>query len=324
MGEAEEAMIVNYWARLAWLALASFFLLHLPIASVVSLAVPRLVRFASLLQPRIGARLLFISRLVPWIVALVVVAAVCIPSYIYFEPEAAGEQIGPLCIAAALLTLLLLISSTMRAARAVVQSSRHMCRWRRDAHPEPLAGCMALVIENNVPFLALAGILRPTLIASRGLLNTLDDTELDAAVGHEQAHRVSRDNMKRLLMHCAPGLLPFFPGFTALEQAWAKLAERAADDRSVRGNRERALHLADALVRVARSGCVPQPPALMTPLLPEGTDLRQRVDRLLDPVPASASLTLWRTVLAGACLVLALLQPLTLRLAHELLECLAR
>jgi len=317
-------MISNYWPRLAWLALASFFLLHLLIASAVSLAAPALVRLASRLQPRSGARLLLVSRILPWMIALVIVAAVCIPSYISFEPEAADEQIGALCITAALLTLLLLLSSVMRAARAAVQSMRHMRRWRREAHPELFAGCTALVMESNVPFLAVAGILRPTLIASRGLLKTLDDAELDAAVRHEQAHRVSHDNLKRLLMHCAPGLVPFFPGFTALEQGWAKLAERAADDRSTSGNRKRALHLADALVRVAGLGCAPRPSALMTPLLPEGPDLRQRVERLLDPQPAAASFTRWRSVAAGACFAVVILQPLTLRLAHDLLECLVR
>lgn len=326
MGPAEEGMISNYWPRLAWLALASFFLLHLLFASAVALAAPVAVRFAARLQPGSGARLILALRLLPFAVSLAIVSAVCVPSYFYYEPEAAGEQIGPSCIAAALLTLLLLLNSVVTALRATAESFQHLRRWRREGCARPIAGCRALVIESNVPFLALAGIFRPTLIATRGLLSTLPPAGLDAAIRHEQAHQSSRDNLKRLVMHCAPGLFPFSSGFSALEQAWAKLAEHAADDRSILGKPERALHLADALVRVARGGYRHQPSALTTHLLPEGTDLRRRVQRLLGPEPPAAAVSFahWPLSLAAGCLALAALQSPILRLAHELLECLVR
>ncbi|HMD48917.1 MAG TPA: M56 family metallopeptidase [Bryobacteraceae bacterium] len=318
-------MISNYWPRLAWLALASFFLLHALFASTVAFAAPMAIRFAARLQPRTGACLLLSLRLLPFTFSAAIVAAICVPSYVSFEPEAAGEQIGLVCIAAACLALALLLSSAVRALSAAFQSFRHMRRCRNQARPELLAGSPALVIDSNVPFLALAGILRPTLIASRGLLNTLSPAALDAAIRHEQAHRDSRDNLKRLLMLCAPGLFPLVSGFRSLEQAWTRLAERAADDRSTSGDRERAFLLADALVRVARSGPAPQPSPLFTPLLPEGTDLRHRVERLLHPAPVisppSARLPI---ALATACFAIAVLQPFTLRAAHELLEWLVR
>ncbi len=318
-------MISSYWPRLAWLALASFFLLHVLFTSAFALAAPMAIRFAARLQPRTGARLLLFFRLFPFAFAAAIVAAICIPSYVSFEPEADGEQIGLVCIAAACLTLLLLLDSSVRALRAGAQSYRHMRRWRRDARPELLAGSPALVIDSNVPFLALAGILRPTLIASRGVLNTLAPGALDAAVRHEQAHRDSCDNLKFLLMLCAPGLVPFVPGFRALEQAWAKLAERAADDRSIAGDRARAFLLADALVRVARSAPSPQSSPLITPLLPEGTDLRHRVERLLHPAAPHVSGSVRLPIaLATTCFALVVLQPFTLRAAHELLEWLVR
>lgn len=318
-------MISNYWPRLIWLALASFFLLHLLLASALAVVAPIAFRFAARLQPRKGARLLFTLRLLPSALSAAIVAVVCIPSYVWFEPETSAEKIGPLCMAAACLAILYLIGSAILALRSATQSFRHMRRWKRQASPEVLADTPALVIDSNLPFLALAGILRPTLIASHALLTTLSAAELDAAVRHEQAHRASCDNLKRLLMHCAPGLLPFVPGLTAFEPAWAKLTERAADDQSTAGNPGRALFLADALVRVARCVPLPQASPLVTPLLPEGSDLGQRVDRLLHPSPAGiSSPSRLPLALAAVCFCLVALQPYTLRMAHEFLECLVR
>jgi len=318
-------MISNYWPRLAWLAFASFFLLHVLFASTVALTARVAIRLAARLRPRAGSNLLLALRLLPFALSSAIVTSICIPSYVFFEPQAGGEQIGLVCIAAACLALALLLDSGVRALRIGIQSSRHFRRWRRDARPERLAGSAALVIDSNVPFLALAGILRPTLIASRGLVDTLAPAALDAAVRHEHAHRDSRDNLKRLLMLCAPGLFPFVSGFRPLEHAWTKLAERAADDRSTAGDRERAFLLAEALVRAARLGPAPQHSPLITPLLPEGTDLRQRVERLLHPAPpAPPRSPRLPMALASALFAAAIFQPFTLRAAHELLEWLVR
>jgi hypothetical protein len=83
----------------------------------------------------------------------------------------------------------------------------------------------------------------------------------------------------------APGILPFFHGFSRLEQAWARVTEWAADDFAVAGDTHRSLTLAAALVRVARLGKVPAPPVLVTSLMPNGVDLSARVDRLLTSSP---------------------------------------
>src|SRR4029077_12109018 len=96
-------------------------------------------------------------------------------------------------------------------------------------------------------------------------------------------HRISRDNLKRLLLMLAPGLIPFVNPWQRLERSWARFTEWAADDMAVVGHPGRSLALASALVRVARAGPYPYPPPLVASLVGSGADLAARVNRLLDP-----------------------------------------
>ena len=317
-----------FWWRLAWLALAGFFLIHLLVGTAVALLARRAFRFADGLRPQSAARFLLAMRLFPAAASIFVVAAVCVPSYLWLEPDSPLEQVGPLCLAAAELAVLVWLLSIGRGIRVVAQSFRYLRRWRSQDWPERVSGFDApiWVIESHVPFLALAGILRPRLIATHGLLNTLSADQLAAALRHEQAHRVSRDNLKRLAMHCAPGLFFFASGFDTLERGWAKFAERAADDSAIAKDPDSALSLAEALVHVARMGGAPQSLPLVTPLLADRTELHARVERLLHPTPAANPVWRFRLTMCAATgtLTAILLAPWTLRLVHELLENLTR
>ena len=320
-------MIASYWLRLAWLALACFFLIHLAASAAVALLTRRVVQLANRLQPSAAARTLLLLRIFPAAFSLLAVAAICIPSYLWLEPSSAQEQVSWACVAAALLAVLLWLDSARRFMVISARSYRHMRRWRREAQVDVIGetAAPAHVILSDVPFLALAGILQPRLIASRGLLRALSSAQVTAAVRHEQAHRISRDNLKRLIMHCTPGLLPFRSRFDAIEQTWAKFAERAADDRAVSGDPARALLLAEALVRVARI----QAPnfALIAPLLADRSELHARVDRLLQPTIQAAPACFRRPLItlgALAALSAIIFEPLMLRAAHRLLETLIR
>jgi len=58
-----------------------------------------------------------------------------------------------------------------------------------------------------------------------------------------------RDNLKRFLMRACPEAVQ---RNSALDLAWARASEEAADARAAGGDRARALDLAQALIRVAR------------------------------------------------------------------------
>jgi beta-lactamase regulating signal transducer with metallopeptidase domain len=318
-----------YLARLVCLCLASLFLVHAVLGLLISALTPWAVKLAHRLQPVHGARLLLAVRLIPATFALFVVAALCTPSYLYLEPKDGAEEMGVACLTAALLGLAICAVSSYRSATAMARSLRHLrdCRMRGREMRLPGERKAAWVIEDSAPCVMLAGVLRPRMVISSGVVSALTAPQLSAVIRHEQAHGISHDNLKRLLVMLAPGMLPFTHGFRDLERAWAQLSEWAADDRAAAGKARRSLSLAAALVRVARLGSVAAAPALATSLISEGAELSQRVDRLLHPtrrtawgrksepvLMASAGL-----LLAGATIA-AVANPATLHAAHECLE----
>jgi Zn-dependent protease with chaperone function len=127
--------------------------------------------------------------------------------------------------------------------------------------------------------LALVGIVRPRIVVSQAAQRVLSAGQMEMALRHERAHAHSRDNLKRLLILLAPGA---FPGRAALEQAWSRFAEWAADDCAAGGSAQESLTLAAALVHVAKLGTIGKPAPLMTAFLATSHDLEARVDRLLN------------------------------------------
>jgi beta-lactamase regulating signal transducer with metallopeptidase domain len=193
------------------------------------------------------------------------------------------------------------------------------------------AGGAVLVVESSAPVLGLAGIIHPRLVISRGLMNTLTKNQLAAALRHERAHGISRDNLKRLLILLAPDVFPFMRGFTTLERGWAKFTEWSADDRAVAGNSRRSLSLAAALVRVARMSPAPQSSVLVASLVADGKDLSARVDRLLGLMAVSPKggrhlnyLAVVGSVMLAIAVMAAAVEPETLHSVHQLLERLVR
>jgi hypothetical protein len=302
-------MTLPYLLRLLCVCLASFFVLHLIFALAVSAAAPLAIRRAERMRAAAGARLLLLLRLLPPGVALVLVGAVCAPSYLWLEPDASAEEVGLIFLAVAVVGAVICAAAIRRALTAAVRSKRY------------LRNCPRL-IESEAPVLMLAGVLRPRLVVSRGVVGALAPEQLAVALRHEWAHRISHDNLKRLLLLAVPDVLPRVHGLRSIDRAWARMAEWAADDRAVGGSSHRSLALAAALVRVARMGPPAPAPSLATSLMADGCDLAARVDRLLDPAPCPEIPRAW--VVSGAAFALALsaaaLQPATLRAAHRLLE----
>jgi Zn-dependent protease with chaperone function len=326
-------MSLSYLLRLLCLCLASFLLAHTALALIVWIAAPSAIRLAKRMKPRWAAQFLLALRLLPSALAFLFVVGLCVPSYLRFEPQTAAERIGWICFAIAVWCAAIWAVSIARVLRAVRNSARYSRLWQKAGRETNVPGesCPALVIEEEAPILALAGVVRPRLVISAGVMRALSEDQLNAALRHERAHRTSRDNLKRLLILLAPDLFPFSQAFASLESGWAKFAEWAADDQAVEGDEWRALSLAAALVGVARMGNAPRASLFLTSLVAGGQDLSSRVNRLLRPQPSSLNpRRQMRAFIGGTAIVMcisaaaALLSPTTLYSVHQLLERLVR
>lgn len=320
-------MNLPYSVRLLCLSLASFFLVNLVAGLLVSALAKFAGRVARRMRSRDGARFLFALRLAPVALGVFVVGCLCVPSYLWMEPEAINEPVGGLCLLAAGLAVLVWLLSTLRAARAVMRSRRYLLQCREGERVIGIPGerFAACVIRRREPLFATAGILRPRLMISECAIAAFPGEELASALRHERAHGESHDNLKHLLMLLVPDSLPFVPAMRPLERAWAALAEWSADDRASAGSERRSVALASALIRAARLTASPHPPLdLVTPLLADAGDLSERVDRLLGnkAVPEFPG----KSFGAAGVLVLtlfsisAMLHPATLSFAHGILE----
>jgi Peptidase family M48 len=324
-------VIASYWLRLLFVCFASFFLIHGAVAAAVRASQARVLRLADRLAPGRAARLLLCLRLLPAGVATALVAAVCAPSYVRFEPDAGGERVGLVCLGLALLGVLVWIVALASGLHSAVRSMRFTRACRRSGRVVRFSAEVSelLVVRARRPFLVQCGILHPDFVISERLLTDFSGAELDAALAHERAHWLSRDNLKRLVLRFVPAMIPFSGRLAAIERSWAKFAERAADDVVSAQGPAAALCLASALVRLARMCASIEESALapeVTSSLLGSDDLSGRVDRLLAPapVPAKAGVPVWAFGGAGGLLVAGcfgiLLSPTLLMCVHEIVE----
>jgi hypothetical protein len=323
---------VPYALRLLCLCMAAFFVIHTGAGLAVAALTPLAMRAVQRMRARRAVALLFALRLLPVTLAIFLVSALCVPSYLLLEEEGSIEKVGPLCLVLAGLAACLWGGSVLRSLRAAALSMRQSRDWERTGSLRRLSGARqpVCVVDCGRPLLALAGVFHSRLIVSQEVAGALSTEQLCAALRHEEAHRTQRDNLKRLMLLLSPGLLPGWSGFRALERDWFRLTEWAADDDAVAGNTSLSLSLAAALVCLARMGGTLPPSPLSVTFLADPRELSARVDRLLrpaEPPPASprvraAAITAMLGAVGGS-MALAL-QPDTLESAHQIMEHLIR
>ena len=319
-------MILPYAWRLLCLCLATFFLVHLALSLLMRALAPWILRRTERMgtrQPASAAALLLLAvRLFPPAFAIAFVVGLCLPSFLAYESERGAETAGAPFLAAAAFGASVWALSLARSVRALIRSQRCMPRGAAT-----LAGGSEAVWlwEGSMPFVGLAGILRPRVIVSRSVTRALDANQLAAALRHEHAHRVAADNLKRLFLLLAPDALPGLPLFRAVERSWARFVEWAADDMAVAQDVGRSVSLAEALVRVARLGATPQLSPIVSRFAPADEDVSTRVNRLLNgPPPVETRSRRFGPTLALAAVaapfVAAIGAPGSLSAIHELLE----
>jgi len=321
-------MTLPYLLRLVCLCLQSLFLVNLTMVIVCTVVSGIFVRVASRMRPANAARLFLSLRLLPFATALLVVAGLCIPSYLRYEQNTGTEATGFFCLITAALGLGLCITVLGRTTRALLQlraisqQAKHLV-----THPSALASTRLCIADPKVagaPLLSLVGILKPLLIVSPRLLQTLSAEQFEAALAHEDAHLLSRDNLKRFLLATTPGIVPLVPGSRSIERQWQHYAELAADETASRGLPRRSIALAEALLHVARLANIEHTMPLASSLAASNVELAFRIDRLMNTETIAQPSTpnnAWNRIPLGLAFAAALaLLPALFHPLYRLLE----
>jgi hypothetical protein len=246
----------------------------------------------------VGAGRLLMVRLLPAAASLFFVLAVFLPAHWRFEPADTDEAFGVVLGATAALGLWLVLGASGRALRAALAGHRFAALVRRTARLEAGDAVESFVLS-GLPGVSLAGVWRPRILIGSEARAALTPSELDLAISHEIAHRRSRDNLKRFLVHCSPDFFGRTAVARQLEERWQAEAECEADARAVRGDSHRAVVLATALVKVARLGCASGfhaiSPACTSSAFHVPTLLEMRVRRLVSgsALPPAAGRVGW-------------------------------
>lgn len=169
------------------------------------------------------------------------------------------------------------------------------------------AGIGLCALHSSRPVAFCAGLLRPRLVVSTGLLERLDAEEQQAVLCHELVHARSREPLKCLLARLAAGTFFWLPALGALLERYLLLKELVAD-------REAVTRTSQAALAGALSQVIAQP----TPAGAVGMSefAAARIDRLFEPEARLPRLMRPRqllvTGLAAGSLILALAFPSTL------------
>ncbi len=304
-----------YLWRLLCLSLAVLCVVQVSAGVAMRLLVPRLIGWAERLEAARAASLMMSLRWLPAALGVFAAVALCVPIYLQLEPVTANdEEPGLVCVTLAGLALLSHLIPLARATARVLRSEARLRALMRQA--EEQAGLY--IIRETSPTMALAGLFQARVVVSREVVALLTADQLDAARRHERAHQDSRDNWKRVALEAAP----IDCSGSQVRAAWSRFSEWAADDSSTQGEPSRSVSLASALVSVARlgqSGCLPQ----ASMLVPDGHELRARVERLLTPhasrqFPALAVIS--TAALSAVVVALLVQRPACALLVHQLLE----
>jgi len=311
-------MTLAFFARAVVQVLAAHAIVSTIVSVVVFLAWRRVASGNGTPAPD-ESRRLFHLRMAPSTAAAALAWGGILVSFFLWEPAGETERVGPLALALAAMGAALVASSLwrlvacLRETRRIHQLLLHATRGALAAAPLP-----AFVVDSRFPIVALVGLFVSRLFVARSVVDACDDLELRAVMAHEQAHAGAGDNLRRLLMATAPDALAWLPAGARMLREWSTIAELAADETAAPHSAER-LHLASALVKVARLATTP-PDALPASTLYRGEPIAERVHRLLEAPPNAprADEARWSRRVSLALVVLS--APVWLRALHGAVE----
>lgn len=267
------------------LSLAAFAMVAVLVSGAVGVMLPFLARFAAKLSPRHRVRFWLGLAALPMLVSVLAVGASFLPAigighdhclaHIPHHPHLCPHHLGAapgivLWFIALLagLRVVHVLASLVRSIRLIHQTSSTLAE-ASDAYAE------TLVFPSEIPQAFVLGTFRPRVHLSAGFLS-LDRGIVEPVLAHERVHAQRRDLLWRTFLPLiAVGHFPTMT--TSLRLRLCTEQELAADAEAAETLPRGHVQLAEALITLARTPCVPSPAISFT-----GGDVEDRVQALLE------------------------------------------
>lgn len=263
-----------FGVRLLLVGLGFFGVLYCLLSLVVA-CIWRCVRLLRLNRASTMANTLFLLRVLPLAGSAFVTLVFAVPAFVLLESGTIDEDLGTLAFGVG--AILIIAAAVFRVMSTRARTSRVVGEWVEGAETlDAGTTTPTLQAKSGTPPLLLVGISEPRVLVSETAVALLNGDELRVAVRHEIEHMRSRDNLKKLVVHCAP-----FRGMAGLENAWYEATELAADHEAV-SNSDEAVDLAAALLKLSELAPVQEAPTLTTGLMTDSMLVKLRVERLLN------------------------------------------
>jgi BlaR1 peptidase M56 len=192
----------------------------------------------------------------PLLPTVLVMAWLC--GWALAEPDPTDEILPSSWFLAALPFAALFLRSAIRAIRSLLQRPSH--------------GAMTV------------GLLRPRVVVSPLLVSVLDKRAIGAAFEHERAHARHQDPLRVWLAQLATDLQWPWPEARKRFRSWMQALEIARDEEA----RARGADGADLVTAIIAAAKFQQQSRILVgaPLIGDASALRERVARLLEPLPS--------------------------------------
>lgn len=269
---------MTFDVRLFVIALAAFAAASLAASAATSMVWSRRLPDA----PARRAAALVRFRLLPTLIAAAALLLAS-ASFIQFEPRT-QESAGIILVLLAAGAVVLVGTAVVRVLRLHLATRRARRTWLASGDRITFENLSipAYAIDAAFPIVAVVGVFRPVLVIARSVLEACSPDQLRAILAHERGHVTHHDNAKRAIFASVPDLLMWLPVSRRLASAWHEATEEAADNEAGGLGPQGRLHLAEALIRVARlAPGGPQAAELPASALYRGEDIQRRVCRLL-------------------------------------------
>lgn len=137
-----------------------------------------------------------------------------------------------------------------------------------------------MIVEHASPIAFTMGLWLPIVVVSTGLMEMLDDDELEAVVHHEAFHQMHRDPLRMFILSLLASVMWYMPIMRWSKQQYNIIREVLADHYAI-GCLGTSAHLGSALLKMLKQGKAPRMPFAHVSFA--DTSINYRIRQLLEP-----------------------------------------